>query len=79
MDQQLLGVDEVAEGYPDEWILLVDYEEDESFAPVRGRVLAHSKKRSDIYRMLPALKDEKFFILSTGSVPDDTEVLFPWA
>lgn len=76
MANNVLTMQEVKERFPDEWVLLVDFEQDESFAPAKGKVLAHSRRRSDIYRKLPDLRDQKFFILSTGEIPEDTGVLF---
>jgi len=76
MARQVFTVQEVEERFPDEWVLLVEFEQDESFAPTKGKVLAHSKRRSDIYRKLPDLKDQKFFVFSTGKIPEDTGVLF---
>ena len=39
--------------YPDEWVLIVDCERDESRKVVRGRVAAHSARRSDVYKQIP--------------------------
>lgn len=35
--------------YANEWVLLADYEVDESNQPILGLVVAHSKDREEIY------------------------------
>jgi hypothetical protein len=40
--------------YPDEWLLIVDFEVDHSGHIVSGIVERHSKEKDDVYR-LPAL------------------------
>ena len=42
-------IDEMGEAYRGEWALVVDCENDESGWLVRGRVVAHSPDRADIY------------------------------
>ena len=71
----VLTVKEVEEQYPDELVLLEDFEMDENHALVGGKVLAHSKCRQEIYEMLPRLRDRKIFLLSTGEMPEDMMIL----
>ena len=49
---ELQTIDEMREAYKDEWALVVDCEHDESGFVLRGRVVAHSSDRDDIYRDL---------------------------
>ena len=71
---ELLTLDEMMECYPDEWLLLVDLELDESTEIKTGRVILHSKRRGDIYR---AQRDcgGHMGILFAGEIPRDLEVL----
>mgnify|MGYP006291727057 CR=1 FL=1 len=78
MQQKHLTIEEIRERFPDEWVLLVDYEQDDSFAPTGGKVAAHSPRRGDVYRKLPDLKNRRTFVLPTGDIPEDTGVLFLW-
>ncbi len=43
-------IEEMRAAYPDEWVLIVDCEYDESRKLVRGRVAAHSPRRSDVHK-----------------------------
>jgi hypothetical protein len=61
--------------YPNEWLLVMDYELDTSTSLRKGRVVGHSKDREEIHR---ALKKHlgNLCIHFTGSLPQDTGVLF---
>ncbi len=61
--------------YPNQWLLVTDYEVDASTSLRKGRVVAHSKDREEIHR---ALKKHlgNLCIHFTGSLPRDTGVLF---
>ncbi len=45
-----MTIDEMRKTYKDEWVLIVDWEDDESGWIARGKVVAHSRDRDDIYR-----------------------------
>jgi len=62
--------------YPDQWLLVTDYEVDSSTSLRKGRVVTHSKDRADIHQ---ALKEHSghLCIHFTGSLPQDTGILFP--
>lgn len=61
--------------YPNQWLLVTDYELDASTSLCKGRVVAHSKDREEIHR---ALKKHlgNLCIHFTGGLPRDTGVLF---
>ena len=67
--------EEMKRKFPDQWLLVSDYQLDASTTLRAGRVVASSKNRDDIHR---ALKDHKgnFCIHYTGQLPKDTGVLF---
>lgn len=71
----LLTKEKIKSKYPNEWLLLEDYELDASTSLRKGRVLAHSKDRDEIHR---ALKNHKgnLCVHFTGAVPRDTGVIF---
>jgi hypothetical protein len=46
--------------YPDEWLLIVDFESDNSGHIIAGIVERHSKEKDDVYR-LPALNRSTAF------------------
>lgn len=74
--KKFLTIQKLKKCYPDEWLLLTDCKLTKNTELVGGKVTIHSKRRDDVYRRLPDLKDVEFFIFSTGKIPKDTEVLF---
>ncbi len=61
--------------YPNQWLLLGDYELDASTSLRKGRVVAHSKDRGEIHRALRK-HSGNLCIHFTGSLPPDTGVIF---
>lgn len=61
--------------YPNEWLLLEDFELDSSTSLRKGRVLAHSKDRDEIHRALKKYKGN-LCVHFTGAVPRDTGIIF---
>lgn len=47
--------EEMKKAYPDEWLLVIDYELNEYGEIITGVVERHSKKKDEVYR-LPRLK-----------------------
>jgi len=52
----LESIEEIKKRYPEQWLLIVDYESDELTRPVRGVLTEHSRHRSDIYEKLSQYK-----------------------
>ena len=73
--KNLITREEMKRRYPDQWLLVSDYEVDASTTLRAGRVLLSSKNRDEIHR---ALKNSKgsFCIHFTGQLPHDTGILF---
>ena len=71
----LLNREKIKAKYPNQWLLLEDYELDASTSLCKGRVLAHSKDREEIHRALKKHKGN-LCIHFTGSLPPDTGVIF---
>ena len=61
--------------YPNEWLLLTHVAADELTRPVKGKLVAHSKNRDDIYDRLSAVRGG-FAIEYTGKIPRDLVVIF---
>ncbi len=64
--------------YPKEWLLLTNVVADELTQPVRGKLVAHSKNRDDIYAHLKQVHG-KIAIEYAGDIPKDLFVVFSWA
>jgi hypothetical protein len=52
--------EDMKQNYPDEWLLIVDFELDTSGHIIAGIVERHSKEKDDVYR-LPALNRSSAF------------------
>jgi len=74
----LLTKEQMKVRYPRQWLLVTDYKLDRSTRLRSGRVVASSKDREEIHRALKKHKG-KLCVHFTGSLPLDTEVLFPCA
>lgn len=59
MEQKMTWT-EMKKQYPDEWLLVVDYEVDKSGRLVSGVVLRHSKSKDEVYA-LPAPRQDMAF------------------
>jgi hypothetical protein len=71
----LLTKEKIRTKYPNQWLLLEDFELDASTTLLKGRVIAHSKDRDEIHR---ALKKHagNLCVHFTGTVAPDTGVIF---
>ena len=61
--------------YPNEWLLLTNVTADALTRPIKGKVVAHSKNRDDIYNRLRTVRGG-FAIEYTGNIPRDLVVIF---
>jgi hypothetical protein len=71
----LLTREKIKIKYPDQWLLLEDFELDASTTLRKGRVIAHSKNRDEIHRALRK-HTGNLCIHFTGALPPDTGVIF---
>jgi hypothetical protein len=73
--RSLITKEQMKAKYPNQWLLITDYELDASTSLRKGRVVARGKGREEIHR---ALKEHSgnLCIHFTGSLPRDTGVLF---
>lgn len=67
-------IETIKKRYKDEWVLIADYELDETLNPLCGIVVAHSKNRDEIYKKQMDY-DGNLCIEYTGEVPDDLAVM----
>ena len=75
MKGKIESIETIRKKYPDEWLLIIDYETDDILRPVRGILVEHSKHRSDIYEKLQQYRG-KVRIEYSGDIPKDVGVLF---
>lgn len=58
-----------------EWVLIANYETDDLGHLIKGRVIAHSKSRDEIYQKQMKYKGP-LAIRYTGAIPKDLVVMF---
>lgn len=74
-EQPVLTKEQMKARYPNQWLLVIDYELDASTSLRQGRVVAHSKARQEIHQALKKHAGH-LCIHFTGDLPQDTGVLF---
>lgn len=62
--------------YPKEWLLLTHVVADELTRPIKGKLVAHSKNRDEIYDRLARVRAGSACIEYTGKIPKDLVVVF---
>ncbi len=67
---EIQTIDEMRETYREDWVLVADYDGDEFGRLVRGRVVAHSLDRDDIYREM-ANRPGGWAVEYFGEIPAD--------
>jgi hypothetical protein len=70
-----LTIAEISNHFDSEWILVGEPETDEALNVCRGRVIAHSKDRDEVYRAAADLRPKRFAILYTGTAPANTAIV----
>jgi hypothetical protein len=66
--EEIATMEEIEEKFKDEWVLIEVLEEDEFEAPTKGRVIAHSKSRDEIYDLLKD-KTGDISVFFAGEIP----------
>jgi len=71
----VMTIAEIYNQFESEWVLLEDPELGESTEVLSGKVLWHSKDRSEVYRKAMELRPKHSAFLYTGKLPKDTAVI----
>ena len=71
----VLTYDEIKQQYPDEWLLIADAIMDDEMNIIRGKVVAHSKDRDEVYRALLTVPGKRISIEYTGEPPANWAVI----
>jgi hypothetical protein len=67
---ETLTLEEMAQRYDGEWLMIAYTELDDNMIVVRGEVLAHSKSQGDVYDALPIAKGRAVAFEYVGNVPE---------
>ena len=76
MTKRVQSIRSLKRRYPKEWLLLTNVVADELTRPIKGKLVAHSKSRDDIYERLAHVRAKSFCIEYTGEIPKDLVVIF---
>lgn len=76
MAQRMQSISTLKRRYPKEWLLLTNVVADELTRPIKGKLVAHSKNRDDIYARLGRVGGKRLCIEYTGKIPKDLVVVF---
>jgi len=71
-----LSLEQIRQKHWDEWVLVEVTQEDELNQPTAGLVLAHSKRRDDVYDELEVTTAEDPLVFFTGAIPDDLIIMY---
>lgn len=63
-----LSWEDIKNQFPDEWVMLADYEWEEGIDPSEGKVIAHSKSRKEFGELMKKIKIEDAAIVYTGAI-----------
>ena len=72
---QVLTLVEMHARFEAEWILVGEPDTDEALEVRSGTVLFHSKDRDEVYRKAIELQPERFAMVYTGSLPENTAIV----
>ncbi|MBI4211004.1 MAG: hypothetical protein HY540_00055 [Deltaproteobacteria bacterium] len=61
--------EEMKKAYPDEWLLIVDYEKDDSGHLIAGIVSCHSKDKTEVFNFPTQLKGGAFKYTGESTFP----------
>lgn len=74
-NKPILTLEEIINKYPNEWVLIAYTELDDRLNVVRGKVLANSQNRDDIYDLLLSTKDISVATKYTGKIPENVAMV----
>ncbi len=63
--------EEIEQNYNGQWVLIAYTETDENLQVVKGKVIAHSVNKQDIYQALETAEEQALAIEYLGRVPED--------
>ncbi len=74
--RKVMELGDIYKRYKDEW-LLIEYEQlDDDLNVTKGKVLAHSRDKSEILQQLVQIQGKNIAIEYTGAAPKSLAVLF---
>ena len=71
----LMTFEEIKQNYDGEWVLIAYSETDENLPVMKGKVLAHSLNKEEIYQALESATEEHLAIEYMGQVLEDLDLI----
>lgn len=68
---EVMTFEEIKHHYDGQWVLIAYSETDEDLKVVKGKVIAHSANKEDIYQALELAGEQPLAIEYMGQVPED--------
>ena len=68
---EIMTFEQIRQNYDGEWVLIAYSETDEELRVVKGKVIAHSANKEDIYRALEKVVEQPLAIEYMGQIPED--------
>ena len=72
---EILTFEEIKLRYDGQWVLIAYTETDEDLQVIKGKVIAHSANKEDIYQASEAASEQPLAIEYMGQVPEDIAFL----
>ena len=71
----VLTIDQIHAQFVSQWVLIEAPQTNDALEVQGGTVRLHSKDREEVYRHAVALRPERFALLYTGKMPEDTAIV----
>jgi hypothetical protein len=68
---EIMTFEEIKKNYNGQWVLIAYSETDEDLQVVKGKVIAYSTNKEDIYQALELAGEQPLAIEYMGQVPED--------
>jgi hypothetical protein len=68
---EIMTLEEIKKNYNGQWVLIAYSETDEDLQVVKGKVIAYSTNKEDIYQALELAREQPLAIEYMGQVPED--------
>jgi hypothetical protein len=68
---EIMTFEEIKKNYNGQWVLIAYSETDEDLQVVKGKVIANSTNKEDIYQALELAGEQPLAIEYMGQVPED--------
>jgi hypothetical protein len=68
---EIMTFEEIKKNYNGQWVLIAYSETDEDLQVVKGKVIAHSTDKENIYQALELAGEQPLAIEYMGQVPED--------